>query len=889
MMRIRSGGKLSRSTSLAQRFQRYAFLLATLLVLLLGGTIFVVHTVATRDNLQISNAAALNILASGLKTELQHQADLLHELSQSSLVGTALSDSVGREAYLRPYLRNLNDNPLNMRISLLDYRGRFVSGVAQTIEALPAAANEAIAGILNNGKPGSYLDVSNETHLYLLFPVRFPYTDDTIGVLVGDIPITTELAARASGIDSALGFGVAAGNIEFFTYPATISGRYGSFAETIKHPVLPDLYQFRIELFNTQSYWHGLFRFALIYLIVAAFMVGIVWNASSLVATYARGRLNQLMQAIKSQALSIPVDGGPEDEIAALARALKDSFAAEQARQAELSRQVAERTHELACSEELLRSAIETTGEAFAIFDPDDQLLYCNAHYRQLHAPIAHLLQAGQNFSALISALAAARIEDGASAETVAPWQAHRLAMHRNTGNLIEQIGERWVKIIEDRTPSGHFVSFYVDITEQVNARHAAEAASQAKTTFLATMSHELRTPMNGVLGMAELMLRSPLSEKQQRQLSLIKDSAASLNAILVDILDYAQIETRHLTLHPAPFSLREILDDISALFAPAAEAKAIALNLNIAPDISPQFIGDAVRVRQILNNLLANALKFTHAGSVTLAARGEPDGANSNLSWVTLTVNDTGIGIPADKQALVFEAFKQADGSHSRQYGGTGLGLTISRRLAEAMGGTLTLESTPGLGSSLILRLPLEIDHSVPAAAPAADEPTASTAETSPVAPAPAATSATSALSAEAEAPEIPGLPHRRVLVVEDNMVNRVVLRSMLEKASYHVTLAEDGIEAVTQVRSHPFALILMDIQMPLMDGIAATRAIRELERKQGKRVPIIAVTANVFESDRQACTEAGMDDFLAKPVKLNDLLTTIEKYLPLPEAAHH
>jgi PAS domain S-box-containing protein len=261
--------------------------------------------------------------------------------------------------------------------------------------------------------------------------------------------------------------------------------------------------------------------------------------------------------------------------------------------------------------------------------------------------------------------------------------------------------------VLDDNGQLKHYVGVTVDITERKQyegelllAKERAEAASLAKTTFLATMSHELRTPMNGVLGMTEVMLRSPLDEKQRRQLGIVRDSAVSLLGILNQILDFSKIESHNLQLEHTSLDINSLIHDLTALFAPAAEAKGVALYASPFPELPPDLFGDPLRLRQILTNLLNNAVKFTRAGKITVDAELR-DGR------VIITVTDTGIGIAEDKQQQIFEAFTQADGSHTREYGGTGLGLSISRRLAEAMGGSLTVDSTPGRGSQFTLNIP--------------------------------------------------------------------------------------------------------------------------------------------------------------------------------------
>ena len=403
-----------------------------------------------------------------------------------------------------------------------------------------------------------------------------------------------------------------------------------------------------------------------------------------------------------------------------------------------------------------------------------------------------------------------------------------------------------------------HYVGVTTDIserkryeTELLAAKERAEAAVLAKTTFLATMSHELRTPMNGVLGMTELLLRSDLTDKQRRQLSIVKSSADTLLTLLNEILDYSKIEAQGVAVEVTPYQTRELVGDIVGLFTPHAEAKSLALAEEIAPDLPVLLLGDAIHLRQILTNLLANAIKFTRSGRIVVKAWSEPLAEGEVM--FCLAVSDTGIGIPEDKQEQIFQAFVQADGSHSRSYGGTGLGLAICRRLAAAMHGTLSLVSAPGAGSCFTLRLPQRVGSVVAQAS--SSEP-----------------SSTMIVPPEADEQPRSGR-QQRILLVEDNPNNQQVTASMLESEGFAVFLAGDGVDALTLLRHESFDAILMDIQMPLMDGLATTRAIRQQERETGRHVLIVALTANVFAADREACMAAGMDDFLAKPVSFADL----------------
>jgi signal transduction histidine kinase/AmiR/NasT family two-component response regulator len=380
-------------------------------------------------------------------------------------------------------------------------------------------------------------------------------------------------------------------------------------------------------------------------------------------------------------------------------------------------------------------------------------------------------------------------------------------------------------------------------------AKLKAEAANQAKSEFLANMSHEIRTPMNAILGMTELALTSDPTSEQKRYLSTVKQSANALLQIIDDILDFSKIEAGKLDLHPSPFSLRDTLSDTLEALASRAAEKDIELACQVSTQVPDVLRGDSTRLRQILLNLVGNAVKFTDHGEVFVMVQREPDENKSNESIsLHFVVNDTGIGIPQDKQQIIFESFVQADGSMTRRYGGTGLGLSICSQLVALMGGRIWVDSTLGSGSSFHFTVRLQIEDDL------------STGGKPPV-----------LLVKKTDRP-------LRVLLAEDNEVNQQVALEFLEMRGHCVRIARNGIEALACLENEHYDVILMDVQMPQMDGFKATAAIREKEKTTGDHVPIIAMTGYAMKGDRQRCLDAGMDSYICKPIRSQELFDIVE-----------
>jgi PAS domain S-box-containing protein len=414
-------------------------------------------------------------------------------------------------------------------------------------------------------------------------------------------------------------------------------------------------------------------------------------------------------------------------------------------------------------------------------------------------------------------------------------------------------------------------ISQIQDITDRVEAQDALrqanaelEQASRAKSEFLATMSHEIRTPLNGVIGLTSLLQSTALDARQREYVGGIQSSGEALLGLINDILDFSKIEAGHLTLERRPLDPRQLVRELVALFAVEAQARGLRLHEQVDPAVPPRLVGDPMRLRQVLLNLVGNALKFTERGAVGISVSLEEESADGAL--LRIAVHDTGIGIAPEVQSRLFAPFTQADVSMTRRYGGTGLGLAICKRLVEAMGGQIGVESTPGVGSTFWLTLHL------PRLLATAERPLASP-QIGPAAPVAGAADG----------------PRGRVLVAEDNPINRLVVVGLLEVLGCAVHTAEDGRQAVEAVAQEDYDLVLMDLHMPELDGFAATAAIREQERAEGggRRLPIVALTADALTTDGDRSLAAGMDDHLAKPVTPALLAAVLERWLT-PSGQH-
>ena len=491
-----------------------------------------------------------------------------------------------------------------------------------------------------------------------------------------------------------------------------------------------------------------------------------------------------------------------------------------------------------------LEAAIETLPDGFVYYDAEDRLVLANSRYREIYAASAPAIRPGERFEDILRY----GLDHGQYAEAIGreeDWLAERLAAHNKAESSIEQtLGDgRVLRIYEKNTPDGGRVGLRIDVTELHDARRRAEAASRAKSAFLANMSHEIRTPMNGILGMVDLMGSTDLSAQQHEMLETIQGSSEALLGLLNDILDLARIEAGKVTLEAQPFAPAVILRRVGRLHQANAAKKGIVLSVQVATGAAVSALGDAARLQQVLHNLVGNAVKFTERGQVRLSLDRDAAGA------FLFSIADSGIGMSTEEAARVFDAYEQADESVGRRFGGTGLGLAIVRELVDRMGGTIAVDSRPGEGTDVRVRLPLPL-----AAVEGADV----------------------AEGAATAGPD--GTGGLRILAAEDNRVNRIVLEHVIGQLGHRMTLVADGRAAAEAWRAGAFDLLLFDVSMPEMSGPEALAEIRARAEAEGAELPpAVALTAYAMPEEVVALLDSGFCDVVTKPFRKEGLAESL------------
>ncbi len=509
----------------------------------------------------------------------------------------------------------------------------------------------------------------------------------------------------------------------------------------------------------------------------------------------------------------------------------------------------------------MMLDAMERLQDGFAIFGPDFEPLYANKTSFERFGITYRELFAGRTMLDALR-ITVAETRPGMSAEAI---ESTAQDIHRafSTGTPIDLITEdgRIAQVTYEKIGGGRYVAISVDISdlrnrerELRNARQQAEAANAAKSAFLANTSHEIRTPLNAILGLAQALAKRDLPDDANEHVGSILDAGKTLTALLNDVLDLSKIEAGKLDILPVRADLGRALRRVMQIWRPRAEEKQLDLSLSLDTELPPALMFDPTRVRQCVSNLISNAIKFTQAGSIETTARAQP---GEDAYRVSIRVSDTGIGIEPDVQERLFSPFVQSDASISRQFGGTGLGLAITRRLAREMGGDVTVDSTPGKGSTFTLTFlarPASGAVEVPGPGPVASV---------------------------TERNRLGGL---RVLVVDDVPVNRLVAALFLKPLGCRVGEAEHGAAAMEMLAAGNYDLVLLDIHMPVMDGVATIREIRTSGGRLG-RIPVIALTADAMTGDRDRYLAMGMDGYIAKPINEQELAAEMLRVLAAPE----
>jgi PAS domain S-box-containing protein len=965
---------LSPDLPLAQRIGTSAFLLGMLAMLVTGGLSLVVTLIEIPRDREAAHRQAATVFAVQFQDNISAHEQLVQAISESSLVWTAITDSFGREAYLKPYLAEQQRLLNGHHLLLLDYRARMLSG-----EKSPDVKFDTVSSIvwetLKQKRPVSQLAGERMSILLTAYPVLYPYTQEPIGVLLSASNLDHLFDPLAGQLNPGHSLRLLSGDRVLLQSPQAIQEIYQPVRQAVVLPEDMRNISLNVEYSTTTNTLLQTITLQLLgYFLLALLFGAALWRLARREANRLTARLNGLAAACSSivpgHPATLPVDN-TQDEIGQLNRALRAALDAHARLDGELEDRITRQTRALTDSTANFRSFFDSIDYFAFILDMAGNVLlvnqtvvsrlgYCQAELvgssvllvhpedrraeaqqvvgemlagRRDACPVPLLKKDGgtipvetrivrglwdgkpalfgisKDITERLQAEAALRASEHAlrraqQLANVGSWrlmEGGQLQWDDNTYRIFgippgtpisyerfaacidpedrELVDIAWHNALQGapydvshRIRIGHRtrwvreraelelsadgtlragIGTVQDITAQVEteealrqASAAADAANHAKSLFLATMSHEIRTPLNAVIGLSHLAHDHAHDDQLRDYLQKIESAGKGLLGIINDILDFSKIEAGRMQVEHVPYDPREVIGDARRQLEFGATEKGLALHVEIDNALPQRLLGDPLRLRQILLNLISNAIKFTSHGSVDLRASVR-DG------HFCCAVVDSGIGINAEQMSRLFAPFSQADSSTTRNYGGSGLGLTISRRLAGLMGGTLKAASEASKGSAFTLCLPLEE-------------------ATGAVPPAPTFT-------ATPEKEE--SLAGARVLLVEDNAVNQHIGRTLLGKLGLEVTVAANGQEALDLVEQQSFNLVLMDIHMPVMDGIEATHHLRE--RYSATELPIVAMTADAFAEDRERCIAAGMNDHIAKPLDVRVFPTLIRRWL--------
>ncbi|NMF91272.1 PAS domain-containing hybrid sensor histidine kinase/response regulator [Aromatoleum petrolei] len=858
---------MAKASGLAARIRQSAFLLAMSVLALTGIGALSLQAYNIAGTIRQSQTTTLQVLAGTFGASLAKIIDSEEELSRSPLIWTALTDTAGREAYLRPFLRQHNSGKAS-QLALLDYRGRFLAGAANLVAESNATVEELATRLLTAQGPDRHpIAVDQGKHILAAYPVIFPYTDDVIGVLINRIDLAVLMTGASGTLDQHFNLIVRRTDAPPIALRDTAAHGPGTqpVTQLLQHSRHPDLYRITLELYRSDNPWFKPLRDIVLLLIALAIpLMWLVWRYSTRLASRLTVRLDRLAGAVSAapgqDAPAIPADDNP-DEIGALSRALRGALEAQRQFSEDLERQVVRRTQELQASRDALAEA-QAVGHigSWAHDLRADAMSWSDETRRIFGLPSDSEPRARDFFDAL-------HADDRPRVE--AAWRSALDGGNEfRTESRILAAGElRWVNIEAKvrRDAAGEaidVIGIVQDITalKHANARleqavDAAQAANRAKSRFLATMSHEIRTPMNAIIGMTRLALDTPLDAQQRDYLEKISGAADGLLQVINDVLDFSKIEAGSMDLRAAPFNLRELFAKVVSQLEFRAREKGLELRVTLDEQGPMDYVGDALRIGQVLLNLAGNAVKFTHQGEVSLELRRLPGGSSGDL--LEFVVRDSGIGMSASQLTRLFQPFSQVDDATTRPFGGTGLGLAISKQLVELMHGSIGVESTPGAGSRFHFALRL---------APAAEG---------------AGRAAASCNAGDSGPPSLRG---RRILLAEDNPLNQQVAGEFLRRMGMIVDIANNGTEAVARALERRYDLVLMDLHMPVMDGYEATRQIRRYFSDAA--LPVLAMTADAFSDARDRCLEASMNDHVAKPIDFRTLPDVLARWLKLADA---